>query len=278
MLKRFLVLLLALLLLTACATAETQVSALFLNVGKADAAILFLGDQRVLIDSGTKNNHDQLMRVLDAYGIRHFDAVIVTHTDKDHAGGLNKMYKAGITTDMMYAGELHSEKSLEDHRVYEASVKYDVPLSWLKAGDVLEMGECALHVLGPLSQDPENENNNSLVIRLVTPEGDMLLAADMELEEEAELMQAGLISQADVLKVSHHGEDDATSRSFMLLVRPQWSVISTSTEEEPDTPDDKVISRLMEVGSGIAQTQSAEVGVQVTLTDGQAVAQLINWQ
>ena len=55
-------------------------------------------------------------------------------------------------------------------------------------------------------------------------------------------------------------------------------MISTSTEEEPDTPDDKIISRLMEVGSGIAQTQSAEVGVQVTLTDGQAVAQLINWQ
>jgi len=276
--KKAMILLLALVCLTACAAAEAQVSALFINVGKADAAILFLDDYRVLVDSGTKGAHDQLMRVLDAYKIRHFDAVIVTHTDKDHAGGLNKMYKAGITTDMMYAGHLHSEKSLDDHRVYEASVKYDVPLSWLKAGDQLTFGSCTLHVLGPLSQDSVNENNNSLVIRLVTPEGDMLLTGDMEAEEEAELMQAGAFSPVPVLKVSHHGEDDTTSRSFVLLTRPQWAVISTSTAEEPDTPDDKIISRLMEVGSGIAQTQSAEVGILITLDDGKAQAQQINWQ
>ncbi len=281
--KRFprtLALLLALLLtLGACARAETEVSALFINVGKADAALYLLGDQRFLIDTGTKDSYDQLERVLEAYGVQRLDGVLITHTDKDHVGGLKKLLKSGIAVDALYAGTLHSEKSLEDHPVYEAAEKYDVPLTWLSAGDVIDLGNgCTFQVLGPLSQDDEDENNNSLVLRLLTPQGDMLLTGDMELEEENELIEAGLISQAAVLKVAHHGRDDTTSRQFALLVRPQWAVISTSTAERPDTPSAKVLSYLRDARASVAVTQEAQVGILITLEGGQASAEAINWR
>ena len=281
--KRFprtLALLLALLLtLGACARAETEVSALFINVGKADSALYLLGDQRFLIDTGTKDSYDQLERVLEAYGVQRLDGVLITHTDKDHVGGLKKLLKSGIAVDALYAGTLHSEKSLEDHPVYEAAEKYDVPLTWLSAGDVIDLGNgCTFQVLGPLSQDDEDENNNSLVLRLLTPQGDMLLTGDMELEEENELIEAGLISQAAVLKVAHHGRDDTTSRQFALLVRPQWAVISTSTAERPDTPSAKVLSYLRDARASVAVTQVAQVGILITLEGGQASAEAINWR
>ena len=281
--KRFprtLALLLALLLtLGACARAETAVSALFINVGKADAALYLLGDQRFLIDTGTKDSYDQLERVLEAYGVQRLDGVLITHTDKDHVGGLKKLLKSGIAVDALYAGTLHSEKSLEDHPVYEAAEKYDVPLTWLSAGDVIDLGNgCTFQVLGPLSQDDEDENNNSLVLRLLTPQGDMLLTGDMELEEENELIEAGLISQAAVLKVAHHGRDDTTSRQFALLVRPQWAVISTSTAERPDTPSARVLSYLRDARASVAVTQEAQVGILITLEGGQASAEAINWR
>ena len=281
--KRFprtLALLLALLLtLGACARAETEVSALFINVGKADAALYLLGDQRFLIDTGTKDSYDQLERVLEAYGVQRLDGVLITHTDKDHVGGLKKLLKSGIAVDALYAGTLHSEKSLEDHPVYEAAEKYDVPLTWLSAGDVIDLGNgCTFQVLGPLSQDDEDENNNSLVLRLLTPQGDMLLTGDMELEEENELIEAGLISQAAVLKVAHHGRDDTTSRQFALLVRPQWAAISTSTAERPDTPSAKVLSYLRDARASVAVTQEAQVGILITLEGGQASAEAINWR
>ena len=281
--KRFprtLALLLALLLtLGACARAETEVSALFINVGKADAALYLLGDQRFLIDTGTKDSYDQLDRVLEAYGVQRLDGVLITHTDKDHVGGLKKLLKSGIAVDALYAGTLHSEKSLEDHPVYEAAEKYDVPLTWLSAGEVIDLGNgCTFQVLGPLSQDDEDENNNSLVLRLLTPQGDMLLTGDMELEEENELIEAGLISQAAVLKVAHHGRDDTTSRQFALLVRPQWAVISTSTAERPDTPSAKVLSYLRDARASVAVTQEAQVGILITLEGGQASAEAINWR
>lgn len=280
--KKILSLLLTcMLLFSACAPAmaQSEVSALFINVGKADAILVFLGEERYLIDSGTKDSHEQLMRVLDVYGISHLDAVFVTHTDKDHAGGLKKLFKAGMTTDVLYTSAFYTETVLDDHRTYEAAEKYEVPLQWLKAGDTVTASDGSVfQVLGPLSQDPLSDNNNSLVMRLETAEGSMLLTGDMELDEEAELLGAGLIAPADVLKVAHHGEDDATSLAFALQVSPQWSVISTSTAEEPDTPDQKVVSRLMQAKSSVAVTQDAEVGILVSLSGGQASAQRINWQ
>lgn len=261
------------------ARAQAEVQALFVNVGKADAAVFWLGDARYLVDTGHKDSYEQLRRVLDAYGIDDLDGIIITHTDKDHRGGLKKLLKDGLTAGRLYAGTLHSEEDPAEHPVLEASEKYGVPLSWLSAGDRVEAAEgCAFEVLGPLSRDAENENNNSLVLRLVTPDGDWLLTGDMETEEEAELIQAGLIQQADILKVAHHGEDDSTGKSFALLARPQLAVISTNTAAEPDTPDPKIVSRLEAVGSVVAVTQDAEVGILVTLENGSVTAQRVDWQ
>ena len=148
---RLLPLLLAavLLLAGACARAEETVQALFINVGKADAALFLLGDQRFLVDTGTKDSYDQLERVLEAYGVARLSGVVITHTDKDHVGGLKKLLKSDIAVDRVYAGTLHSEKSLEDHPVYEAAEKYDAPLTWLSAGETVALADgCAFHVLG----------------------------------------------------------------------------------------------------------------------------------
>ena len=282
--KKKMVLMLVLMLLSSaaagCAAAQEEVRALFINVRKADAALFFLGDARYLVDTGHKDSHEQLMRVLEAFEIKKLDGIFVTHTDKDHAGGLKKLLKAGIQVDRLYGGEKHSEKSLEDHPVYEAAEKYEVPVTWLRAGDEVDAGNGNIfRVLGPLSQDPVKENNNSLVMRLTTPHGDMLLTGDMEEPEEEELLSAGLIQSAPVLKVGNHGEGDATSKAFAMAARPQWAIISTNTEDEPDTPDPKTVSKLQKVGANIAVTQDAEVGIMVVLQKGKvADVQQVNWQ
>lgn len=266
-------------MLSACqkADADARVSALFINVGKADAALICLDERAYLVDTGRKSSAEQILRVLDAYDISRLDGIIVTHTDKDHAGGLKKLLKSGLTVERLYAGALHSEASMEEHPVYKASEAYSVPLTWLEVGDEIEAGGSTFRVLGPLSRDDENENNNSLVLRLCTPEGDVLLTGDMEREEETELLEAGLLAPAEVLKVAHHGKGDATGKRFALVVRPQWAIISTSGEEEPDTPDGEVLFNLSLAQCSVAVTQEAEVGILITLSEGQAEAQRIDW-
>lgn len=61
--------LLALALPQGPAGAAADTGALFINVGKADAALLVLGEKRYLVDTGSKDSYDQLERALTACGV-----------------------------------------------------------------------------------------------------------------------------------------------------------------------------------------------------------------
>ncbi len=138
-------------------------------------------------------------------------------------------------------------------------------------------GAIRFAVLGPLTLDKAEENNDSLVLRLITPQGDMLLSGDMLVQEEGELLDAGLISAAAVLKVGHHGADDASGEAFLYTLRPQLAVISTDPAEGDSTPDPKVIRRLWDMGTEVFITHQASCGVLVTLSGGNAVGRLVNY-
>ena len=277
--KRLLALVLSLLLClsaSACASDAPSVSALFLNVGKADAALFFLGDQTYLIDTGWKTSYETLASALSRYGVTRLDGVVITHGDKDHYGGLKPLLQSGFPVDRLYASPMTTEASPEASVAYKRSQKYGVPLTWLSAGDELRVDDSTwFEVLGPLTRDDTNENNNSLVLLLHTAEGDMLLTGDMEREEELALLAAGKLTQAAVLKVGHHGDDDATSQALVSAVRPKLAIISTSTVEEKDTPDPSVVKRLWNIGATVQVTQQAPLGLLVTLAGGEASCEKI---
>ncbi len=256
---------------------QTAVQAMFFNVGKADASLYCLGDKYYLVDTGTKESADAMLRALAYYQVTNLDGVVITHTDKDHVGGLKTLLKSDITVAQLYA-PAYSVYAVEDHPVTKLSEKYNVALTWLYAGDSISVQEdMAFTALGPISLDQQEENNNSLVLRLVTPQGDMLLSADMEVQEESELLAAGVIQAAEVLKVGHHGADDASSERFIYTVRPELAVISTDPAEDDDTPNPKVMMRLWNVGADVYITNQASCCVEVTLSGGTAVGRLVNY-
>ena len=261
-----------LLLCAGCAPAgaEGELSLVAINVGKADCLLLTAGDTAYLIDTGTEESWGAVSAALKLLNVMHLDGVILTHTDKDHAGGAWALATSSIAVDEWYAPAYFTDVKAAKHPLVKAAAIRSEEVTWLEAGDTLPLPGGVLTVLGPVQLDEEKENNNSLVLRAETAAGSILLAGDMEFPEEQSLMALGLIAPADVLKVGNHGEEDATSEAFVQLVQPQVAVISTNTEEEPDTPAPRVLRALS--GSKVVQTQQAQAGVKVTLTAGRAEA------
>ena len=134
-----------------------------------------------------------------------------------------------------------------------------------------------MDILGPLTLDTEDENNNSLVLNVETPEGNFLLAGDMTQTEEEELLNAGVIPRAAVLKVGHHSRDDATGKALVAAVRPHWAVISTSSQERPDTPAAQVTETLKLFQVKTAVTQEAQVGILAELENQTATVWRVDW-
>ena len=254
--------------------AETVLSLLAINVRKADALLLRSGDSVYLIDTGTEESYGKLYSVLKREGIGRLTGVIITHTDKDHAGGIAQLVDSDIEIENVYASAYYNKKKESKHPAVKALKGTGRSVVFLASGDELPLDGGSLKVLGPLEKDGEKENNNSLVLLAEGGGGSMLLAGDMEFPEEDSLLKAGLIPHADVLKVGNHGEDDATSNALIAAIRPSLAVISTNTDDEPDTPSPRVLRLLASWDIPVLVTQDTENGVLVMISGGRITTEM----
>lgn len=276
--KWLLVLLVLALMLPGAARAEEAVSLTAISVGKGDALLLEVGAQRYLIDTGRPWAWGRLASALSELGVKELDGVILTHTDKDHAGGLLPLAQSDVQVGAWYAASLYAApKKQEKHPMVVAAALRGQQVKFLNAGDEIPCDGGTIAVLAPLALDAEVENNNSLVLRVQTAQGALLLTGDMEFDEEAQLLATGQSLAADVLKVPHHGEDDATGAALVRAVSPKLAVICTDTEEEPDTPDPVVLATLEQAGADVVVTQDAEMAVRVTLQGGEPGVELLGY-
>ncbi len=257
--------------------AETPLTLFVVNVGKGDALLLNCGGDTYLIDTGLQEHWGELSCALEMLQVSRLTGVILTHTDKDHVGGAWPLATSSIEVEAWYASAYYADVKKESkHPAVEAAALRGQRVTFLKAGDELPLGMGTLRVVGPLTAS-ETENCNSLVLVAEGSGGRMLLAGDMEFPEEQELLRAGAIPRCQVLKVGNHAEGDATSEALVNVVKPEIAVISTNTAEEPDTPDVRVLALLGTSGAKIYQTQDAMSGVLVTIDQGKATANLMNY-
>ena len=186
--KRLLPILCCCLLLVGCARSEGETALVSINVGKADCHLLYVGESLYMIDTGTVESWGMVSRALTILGIKHLDGVILTHTDKDHAGGIQALASSSVAVDAWYSSRYYTDVKESKHPAVLAAAMRGEEVVWLQAGDTLPVADGTLRVLGPVRMDEEKENNNSVVLRLDTAAGSILLTGDMEKKAEEAMM------------------------------------------------------------------------------------------
>lgn len=258
--------------------AQSEVRLVGLNIGKADCLLLLWQDRAYLIDTGYAQTYPALETALSQYGVSHLNGVFLTHCHKDHQGGLMPLAQSRIAVDAWYASPIYYDIDKEGHPAVLAAAVRNEAVTWLSAGGVIDCGGGAsFTVLGPLTVNEENENNNSLVMRFSSTAGSILLTGDMKEEEEAALLASNLLAECDVLKVGHHGDNKATSAEMLKAVKPQIALILTSTQEEPDTPAASTVKRLQDIGCAVHVSQQYSDAMLLTLQNGTAAVTDVKW-
>ena len=240
-------------------------SILFVNVGKADAAILRFGETTVLIDTGSAESAPQLIAGLNALGVDQIDAVFITHSHSDHLGGLDAL-SANYGIPVVYSPFFSEEDKDGDGKIVQRAEKLGLQHKELMAGDVVPVSyDVSFTVLGPLSRNEEDDNDNSLVLQFTYGKKTFLFVGDMQFTEEQEIIASNASLKSDVLKVGNHGNPDATGDDFGALVAPSFAVISTDTTVDVDSANPRVYAALP--GAQIAVTQNFPLGVLLSLDD-----------
>jgi len=189
-----------------------------LDVGQGDAILLQPRDAAaVLVDGGPPG--DGLAAKLRDAGVDRLGAAIVTHDQSDHAGGIRDLLGVFPIERLLYG-------VLQGQTLSEVAAAR-VPRRRLARGSELRSGELRLDVLWPpaeLLAGPhagEDPNQLALVMLARWRRFSMLLTADAEAETTP--IDPGPI---DVLKVAHHGSDDAGLGGLLDRTRPRLAVIS----------------------------------------------------
>jgi len=241
----------------------------FLDVGQGDAIFIEspTGNQ-FLIDGGPdKSILNALGRVMPFYD-KTIDAVLTTHPDQDHIGGIPEVLKNYTVDEYMYSGATSSTGTFTEleNEILEKNIKTEIA----RAGVLIDLGGGAfLKILYPVS-DPKGTDTNeySIVAKLYYGNSTFLFTGDAPTDVEQYL--AGTLGKdlkSDVLKVAHHGSRNSLSPEFLSAVLPLYSIISAGKDNNFGHPHKEIIDFLNSIKSNILGTYDS--GDIYFVSDGQ---------
>lgn len=250
------------------AAADDNFEVHFIDVGQADCALVLCDDEAMLIDGGNAADSSLVYSYLKKLSVDHLDYIVCTHAHEDHVGGLpGALNYATVDVALCPVTEY-------DSKAFSSFVKYldkqDVEITIPEAGNVYELGSAEFEILGPITIDPDEPNNTSIVLRLVYGDTSFLFTGDAEREEEQAILNSGCELKSDFLKVGHHGSDTSTSYPFLREVMPEMAVISVGEDNSYGHPTEDTLSRLRDADVKVYRTDMQ--GTIICTSDGEDIS------
>jgi len=227
----------------------------FIDVGEGDSALIQNSDgYNILIDGGKVSEGQTVLAYLRNNGVYTLNAIIATHADSDHIGGLISVLEAtDISVDAViyngYPGDTQTWNAfvlaVADEGLTLETAQFPGELTW---------GTTTAYVLNPVSNLVNPDSNDvSLVLLFDHLEIESLFPGDIDSTVESEIMARGTPIAADILKVAHHGSNYSTSVEFLNAVQPFDSIISVGPNPYGH-PGAVTLGRLLAIGSNIWRT------------------------
>ncbi|MFC9710431.1 ComEC/Rec2 family competence protein [Paenibacillus sp. NPDC056933] len=188
----------------------------FLDIGQGDSTLITTpGGKHILVDGGGTvrfGKPDQSWRtrrdpyevgakvvvpLLKKRGIHRLDAMIVTHADQDHAGGLQAVLEQIPVERFMFNGTTSGTDNFE--KLLDTAIEKEIPLYAIRQGmSYAPDGETNLHFVYPdLEKEvetgerlpvSEHQNHDSVVFLLDMAGASLMFTGDMDAAAEQNLL------------------------------------------------------------------------------------------
>jgi len=211
------------------------------DVGQGDAILATYKNIQILFDVGPENK--KVLKCLEnhvPFWDKTIEAVVLSHGDSDHTGGLTDLMKVYKVKNFFSNGYL--DKEIEQ-KIYSQKISQN---------DIISISLFNFEVVWPpayvettVGERDGNQNSVAGLLSIKNNGWSMLLTGDMEKEVEQKLVWRQILTkQVTVLKVSHHGSATATSEELLEVLKPKVAVISVGKNNRFGHPREEVIKKL----------------------------------
>lgn len=204
-----------------------------LDVGQGLSVVVQTAGHTLLYDAGPaiEDGFDAGESVVVPYllgrGIRKLDAIVISHEDRDHAGGLEAV-----------------------RRFIGAEAEYGALTTWpCRDGQAWNWDGVEFRMLHP-GQGQWSDNEGSCVLLVSDGRHRLLLAGDIERKAERRLIElhADEIA-ADLLVAPHHGSKSSSSQAFVEAVKPKVVLYGAGWRSRFGHPRPEVVARYSAIGA-----------------------------
>ena len=241
----------------------------FLNIGQGDSTLLqSKSGHQILIDCGPPNGRilDRLQSKL-GYFDNTIDLLIITHGDNDHYGGCRKVLDNYNVSKIMINGVTDTKN--QDYTQFIDNIRKTESVIPAFTNTFITFDEYEIQVLNPehtyWAKEIKDDNEYSIVLYIKSPNKKILLTGDIPSFKELNLINQYPNLTPDILKVSHHGSKNSTSKLFVEKLNPTIAIISAGKKNSFNHPDPSVIDILNEQKIDILETKNYNIGIDIPL-------------
>lgn len=218
-----------------------------IDVGQGDSILIHLNRKNILIDTGGDTSYSSnkdgeiffntIYPTLKSNGIKKLDYLILSHGDKDHIGEAKKIVESIDVNKVIF--NVGSYNYLEKNLIKTLKRKN---IKYYKNIENIYIRNTPIYFLNTGIYN--NENDNSNVLYFIVNNYKFLLMGDAGVDKEKDILDEYSIEDIDFLKVGHHGSDTSSSKEFIDIMNPKYSIISVGENNRYNHPKKSVLNTL----------------------------------
>ena len=233
---------------------KTQDFVKIMDVGQADAALIYSNGCSAVIDAGLTSSADDISADLKGADIKDIDALLITHLHMDHAGALAKIAMSFPIDNLIIPNRDSSAEAMPTVNEAEKRVVAEKGKVFTATeGMNFNIGEFEVTLLAYFP-DATKENDRSIITMAKIGNKKFLFTGDAEKATEADVLAEKLNIDCDVLKVGHHGSNSSSTAAFLKAASPKYAAISVGKDNMYSHPSNKTIVALKNCGAEVYRT------------------------
>jgi len=259
----------------------------FFDVGQGLSVLIKRNQHAILYDTGAAYpsgfvlSEAVILPFLQYTGIERLDKVILSHSDNDHAGGINSLI------DNIRVNEIltNDENIAKSNRLSSATTATSttmpskISITACNPSQSFTWHGLNFKILWPLASEileaipsrGKQKNDDSCVI-LISDQQDnkLLLTGDISAKVERQILNIYPNLTSNILQVPHHGSKTSSSQEFLSQVSPEVAIVSAGYINRWHMP--VAVVKLRYHDSSINLLNSAELGQIIITLDEKGIS------